>query len=1204
MSILKKTAVFLLICLVICYLGLYLAMPYFLNRKDYSGLLTKNIKNQTGLTLVVHKYKFSVAPNLDVSLKAEEIQGFYPDKKQFMDIKNPDISISTIYLLKKEFKINKIKADEFQFSTKLLKNGKTTFQQYMEKHLKQDKSDFNFSKIFPKINIKKYVIKLKDDESGQKFTLRGDNFKITQNIDFNYVNFDTGGELYCFDKKFVKYSIKLAVPKVLFSDINNQFFDLTVDELYKYNLYAEMNADVKVHEKDEKITYLSGKINIDNFSLQLGAQKLPPSYFHINLDKGRAALSSKFYTAKNESSDITADIKLTKPFDINMKCKCEKAQLANLQKLAIPVMELLKIKNNLNEFKTNGTISADFEVKTDFKTLHSNGSLKIKNANITHNSIPLKISGINALVDFSNNSVKIKQSDILINNQPVKVSGTIDSDANGDIIVVSKNLDLNHILNAFPFLKLQKNLVIKSGKLSFTTKIKGKLSAAVPQINALVTDFCAADTVKNIKLTVKEILIDAKTNKDKYSGVITLKNILCYSKSIPASSNTISIPNLSAKFDNKNLDINPSKINAGNAKLIISGGVKDYSTAPKIILNASGTVDTTLIKSFAPVDIKLFSKGYLPVKALLLSDTKDTKLKLDALANPDNYITPVLVKSFDKTNTLTSLQAKISSGDIIVEDLSLYYANGINGLTRDINKLKLKKAISVKGKIHNAGQKFDNFHIYIPDSLSISIPGINSSNALLSADITVNGNMKKPVLNGVLAVSALDIPQYYIKAQSAVVTLNKSLINAQIKNLKIKGMDISVDAAAPYDALTTKQISSLKLSAGYVDMDYLMALMQILPFLEQSKYAPGAEFPYIINNGKLNIKSFKMGQIKANNVTADLSSKKNILYIKKMFSDAYGGKAAGNITYNFPYNSIHAEIQGRNMDAASAAKDFLPKEQKITGRLNFDASVDMLGTSYEQQMKTLKGKADVLVNNAHLGQLGRFEHFLYAQNLLSQRLIYASLNSAKQAISPKDTGFVTYLKGVIRFSSGYAHLNPVLTAGPQMSMYITGYINLLNNYTDLQILGKVSSEVSSSTGLLGSMTIKDFLDEHTKYGSAAAKLFNSCNSEIPEMDLSKIPSLSPDYKYQTKNFRVLIEGDPDNVSSVKSFTWVNPIGTKRKLIEQNNIKSTETKIENNQRQSQENTTAEQNTQPRQKTVTAVPSSQPGFLDSIPDYFHD
>ena len=252
----------------------------------------------------------------------------------------------------------------------------------------------------------------------------------------------------------------------------------------------------------------------------------------------------------------------------------------------------------------------------------------------------------------------------------------------------------------------------------------------------------------------------------------------------------------------------------------------------------------------------------------------------------------------------------------------------------------------------------------------------------------------------------------------------------------------------------------------------------------------------------------------------------------------------------------------------------------------------------------LKGKADVLVNNAHLGQLGRFEHFLYAQNLLSQRLIYASLNSAKQAISPKDTGFVTYLKGVIRFSSGYAHLNPVLTAGPQMSMYITGYINFLNNYTDLQILGKVSSEVSSSTGLLGSMTIKDFLDEHTKYGSAAAKLFNSCNSEIPEMDLSKIPSLSPDYKYQTKNFRVLIEGDPDNVSSVKSFTWVNPIGTKRKLIEQNNIKSTETKIENNQRQSQENTTAEQNTQPRQKTVTAVPSSQPGFLDSIPDYFHD
>lgn len=139
-----------------------------------------------------------------------------------------------------------------------------------------------------------------------------------------------------------------------------------------------------------------------------------------------------------------------------MKCLCPKASISNLQKLTISVLELLKIKNNLTEFKADGTISADFKVQTNFKTLHSNGSLKVNNANIAHKSIPLRINKINALVDFSNDNIKIKQSDVLVNEQPVKIKGTIDSKANGNILISANNLDLNHIMNAFPMLKPQK----------------------------------------------------------------------------------------------------------------------------------------------------------------------------------------------------------------------------------------------------------------------------------------------------------------------------------------------------------------------------------------------------------------------------------------------------------------------------------------------------------------------------------------------------------------------------------------------------------------------------------------------------------------------------------------------------------------------------------------------------------------------------
>lgn len=1190
MNILKKTAIFIIACLVILYTGLYLGLPYVINSKDYSKILTDTVKKETGLIIVIHKYKLGVAPTLDVSLKADEIQAFYPDKKQFLDIKKAEVKVSVFNLLKKELKINNIKADEFQLSTKLLKNGKTTLQEYLEKNIKTDNCSINFSKELPKLKVKKYIIKIKDEKSGQKFKLAGNNFKISQNIDVHYVNFDSSGDFYCFDKRYVKYNLKLAVPKSMFIDIHKKMFDITADELYKYNLFANLNADLKVHAKGNNFKYLSGKIDIDKFTMKIGNQTLPPSFFHINLDKGKATVVSKFYTAKNESTDINANVKITKPYEIDMKCLCPKASISNLQKLTISVLELLKIKNNLTEFKADGTISADFKVQTNFKTLHSNGSLKVNNANIAHKSIPLRINKINALVDFSNDNIKIKQSDVLVNEQPVKIKGTIDSKANGNILISANNLDLNHIMNAFPMLKPQKNLVVKSGKLSFTTKIQGKLTEAAPQINALITNFNATETLNNIKISIRELLIDAKTDKNIYSGIVTLNDILCVSKNIPNSSNTIKSQVLSAKFDNKTLTINPSKINLGNAKIVLSGNITDYLKSPTININASGTVDTALLKTFAPKDIKLFAQGYLPIKASVTGNSRGQKIKIDILANHSNYITPLHINSFAAINTLTSAEAKLEGSNLTIDDISIFYANGINGLTKTINKNKLKKAISVKGKIKNYATiaELENLHISTEDKLNISLPEIKDSRADLTADLIINGTAQKPNVNGNILLTDVLIPQYFIKAQNIALSLNKSFINAQINNLKIKSMDVSIEAIAPTDALQTNNINYLKLNSQYIDMDYLMALM---PLFEQAKYGPGTEFPFIIKTGKVNIKSFKTGQIKAENISADISSKKNILLINKMFADAYGGKAAGNITYNFPYNSLHADIQGRNMDAASAAKDFLPGDQKISGRLNFDASVDMLGTSFEQQMKTLKGRADILVKNGHLGPLGRFEHFLYAQNLLSQKLIYASLNSAKQAISPKDTGYVTYLKGMIKFSSGYAHLNPVLTSGPQMSMYITGSINLLTNYTDLQILGRVSSEVSSSMGLLGTVTIKDFLDEHTKYGPAIANLFNSFNTEIPEMDISRIPALSPDYRYQTKNFRVVIEGDPDSVKSVKSFTWVNPTGTKKKAISQKEAAA------------EKQTPAilpEQNNEQK----PSQPSAQPDFLNSIPDSFHE
>ena len=164
MKILKRILIFFCALIILGYLGLYLILPYYLNKKDYSKTVTDIIKKETGLVILVHNYKLDISPALNINFKADVIQGFYPDNKQFLNIKKSDITISTLYLLKKEIKLNKARAEELQFSTKLLKNGKTTIQEYIEANVKQSPSGYIVSKNHPVIYIKSYIIKLKDED--------------------------------------------------------------------------------------------------------------------------------------------------------------------------------------------------------------------------------------------------------------------------------------------------------------------------------------------------------------------------------------------------------------------------------------------------------------------------------------------------------------------------------------------------------------------------------------------------------------------------------------------------------------------------------------------------------------------------------------------------------------------------------------------------------------------------------------------------------------------------------------------------------------------------------------------------------------------------------------------------------------------------------------------------------------------------------
>ena len=75
-GVLKKIGLGFICCLVLLYLAVYLFLPYFLNKKDYSKVITQNLEKQSGLVLLINNYRLKVSPLLEINLKADSVQLF------------------------------------------------------------------------------------------------------------------------------------------------------------------------------------------------------------------------------------------------------------------------------------------------------------------------------------------------------------------------------------------------------------------------------------------------------------------------------------------------------------------------------------------------------------------------------------------------------------------------------------------------------------------------------------------------------------------------------------------------------------------------------------------------------------------------------------------------------------------------------------------------------------------------------------------------------------------------------------------------------------------------------------------------------------------------------------------------------------------------------------------------------------------------
>ncbi len=297
-----------------------------------------------------------------------------------------------------------------------------------------------------------------------------------------------------------------------------------------------------------------------------------------------------------------------------------------------------------------------------------------------------------------------------------------------------------------------------------------------------------------------------------------------------------------------------------------------------------------------------------------------------------------------------------------------------------------------------------------------------------------------------------------------------------------------------------------------------------------------------VARGKGTLKKFTSGGIVAENLGADFDLTGNVFNLKNITGDAFSGKVGGNVSYNIVNGHIGVDFKGSGMDAEKAIAGAAGLKNALSGKLGFNANVTLHGATDVEMMKNLKGKVSFDIQDGKLGNIGRFENFLFADNISSNSVLKAAVNSVSALPAIKNTAEFKTISGDLSFNNGWANLNPIKVIGPSMAYYITGRYNLLNATANVVVLGRLSAEVVKLLGPLGDLSVEKLTSYIPKFGNMTGRLINALTTDPKKENISAIPQLSSGNK-NYKDFKVQFNGGVESRSSVKSFKWLSKCDT-------------------------------------------------------------
>lgn len=1173
----------LLFCL---YLALLAAFPSYFNINAFKAQIQDEFYKQTGLPINIEQLKAEPSLSPYINIYAYHIAVLYPNKKELLKVKDANLKIKVFPILKRKIHIEKIILNRPIISFSINPNGRCSLDEYLQKNmlLQTNIAGFSTENNIPTVEMYRYRIKVYDKRYSSPFIIEGNKLNAEEINSTNCMHLITKGKLSQNGKNYITYDTDIeteipAISKKLFE--NNPF-----GYIKQYNLTAKVIAKIKM-----KNSFLSGYAYINDLAFKINDQYIDKNYINLKFDNNKIQINADVKTDAKNHMQILGHYEGGKNKNINLDVKTENSDLKTLKSTAETILNALNIKNNISKYNADGKINLNFKIKSNFKTLKSEGNAEIVNANIY--SSPYKITNINSKISFANNTITVKPSKMYINTTPVSIEGKIDSKTNLDFTVLGNNLDAEKTEKLF-FPKEIKEKFILQGILGFNAKIQG--NAKTPKISI-------SSDLKNFKIKEKKkTLITFQQGTLLYTGTIEKPNgEISLHKAIilpEEFDNNLISENIKILITPQYAELPKTQLSFGGAPVFLAGKINDYLSTPQYDFKINGKLSSQALlahikKTGIIKNISAAAKGNITINGKLYGNEDNAIIKADFRADSQNYISGLVIKELLNQPSVTTADAVISRNTVNLKELTINKENS-NG--------SLDKIITLNGKIKNINNPIlDNLRIIVPKSMTISVSELKNSEITLKSDITLNGKPEQPNIKGNLDVKNIIIPEFKLKSKINEFTFDGNNIKINIPKLEIGKSNFTVNAAA-ITSSTLIYIKNATLYSDYIDLD---EINETFSEYQNDPIYPGIKIPLNIPDGTANIKIFRTGGLQAENINCNFSLINNVLKMKNITGNAYKGTINGKAEYNFLHTSTVSEINGKNADIRPLIKALTGKQDEMSGIIDYKVKISSVGTKRNQQQRTAKGYMEFTARNGVMGPLGQFEHFLYAQNLISQSIIKMTTMQVIKAVRPQNTGLYTIAKGNIEINKGNAYLKPLTVEGPNMSLYMTGKLNALNDHADLRIYGRISQQVEQVLGNLTNPMPKTIMSSSSET-SIGNLFYDEYNTTVSKAITDAIPKLNPEIGLSSRLFAVIIQGSPDSVSAVKSFKWITgttnapvPTQQERQISPQ---QQTNTEKINNSEKNTTNPIQQQKTEIQTKTKEQS-ADFPDFMNNLPDDFN-